>query len=194
MTAFSDLIDLQTAVIERVKNAKIVDVFPQLVRLAEADFNRRLRCADQVTTSTVTIASGTAVLPTDVQEIIGVYDSAGNEYIGQPLQALKQTQSRGYYAISGGNIVAKNDETLTLEYYASVPTITDTMTDTNWILSKHPSLYLYAVAMQAAIYMRDAELVSALTAPLGMEFDAVSGADNAFRYSRARVRVQGVTP
>jgi hypothetical protein len=129
-----------------------------------------------------------------VQEIIGVYDSAGNEYIAQPLQALKHTQSRGYYAISGSNIVTKNDEALTLEYYASVPTITGTMTDTNWLLSKHPSLYLYAVAMQAAIYTRDAELVSALTSPLGLEFDAVSGADSAFRYSRARVRVQGVTP
>ena len=51
MVAFADLLDLQTAVIERVKTVGITDVFPQLVRLAESDFNRRLRCAEQVTTA-----------------------------------------------------------------------------------------------------------------------------------------------
>ncbi len=194
MVAFADLLDLQTAVIERVKTAGITDVFPQLVRLAESDFNRRLRCAEQVTTDTVTITSGTAALPTDLQEIIGVYDTSGLEYIGQPLQALKQVQTRGYYAISGTNIIARNDEDLTIEYYASVPTITDSMTDSNWLLARHPNLYLYAVSMEAAKYLRDGELISGLTAPLAMEYDAVSGADMSFRYARARVRVAGVVP
>lgn len=194
MVAFADLLDLQTAVIERVKTAGITDVFPQLVRLAESDFNRRLRCAEQVTTDTVTITGGTAALPTDLQEIIGVYDTSGLEYIGQPLQALKQVQTRGYYAISGTNIIARNDEDLTIEYYASVPTITDSMTDSNWLLARHPNLYLYAVSMEAAKYLRDGELMAGLTAPLAMEYDAVAGADMSFRYARARVRVAGVVP
>ena len=194
MTVFADLLDLQTAVVERVRNVGITDVFPQLVRMAESDFNRRLRCAEQVTTDTVTVTSGTAALPTDVQELIGVYDAAGVEYIGQPLQALKTAQSRGYYAISGTNIIARNDEDLTIEYYASLPTITDSMADTNWLLARHPNLYLYGVSMEAAKYLRDAELIAGLTAPLAMEFDAVAGADMSFRYARARVRVAGVTP
>lgn len=194
MTAFTDLIDLQAAVIERVRNVGIADVFPQLVRLAESDFNRKLRCAEQVTTDTVTIASGTAALPSDLAEIIGVYDSAGYEYIAQPLQALKFAQTRGYYAISGTNIVAKNDEDLTIEYYAEIPTITDSMTDTNWLLARHPSLYLYGTALQAALYLRDGDLAASISPILDLEFQAVSGADASYRYSRARVRVAGVTP
>lgn len=194
MVAFADLLDLQTAVVERVKNAGITDVFPQLVRLAESDFNRKLRCAEQVTTDTVTVASGTAALPTDMQEIIGVYDGAGTEYIAQPLQVLKQVQTRGYYAISGGNIVTKNDEDLTIEYYASLPTITDSMTDSNWLLARHPNLYLYGVGMEAAKYLRDDELIASLAPALGLEFQMVAGADFSTRYSRARVRVAGVTP
>lgn len=194
MTAFADLLDLQTAVVERVKNPGITDVFPQLVRLAESGFDRKLRCAEQVTTDTVTIASGTAALPTDLQEIIGVYDAAGTEYIAQPLQVLKQVQTRGYFAISGANIVAKNDEDLTIEYYASLPTISGAMTDTNWLLARHPNLYLYGVLLEAAKYLRDADLAASLAPILDMEYQAVAGSDMAYRYSRARVRVAGVTP
>ena len=194
MTAYADLLDLQTAVIERVKNVSIADVFPQLVRLAESSFNRRLRCREQMTTDTVTITSGTATLPTDLEEIIGVYDSAGTEYINQPVQSLQQSQSKGYYAISGLNIVAKNDETLTLQYYAKLPTITDSMTDSNWLLQRHPGLYLYGVAFEAAKHLADAELSAAINPILEMEYQAVAAADDSSRYARSRVRVQGPTP
>lgn len=192
--AFADLLDLQTAVIERVKNVGIADVFPQLVKLAEADFNRKLRCREQMTTTSVTIASGVADLPADFQELVGVYDGAGREYINQPVQALRPVQNRGFYAIEGAKIKAAADEALTLQYYASIPTISTGMTATNWLLARHPSLYLYAVAMQAAVYLRDDALVSALSGPLDLEFGAVDAADASSRYARARVRVAGVTP
>lgn len=194
MTAFADFIDLQTAVVEHVRNPSIADVFPRLVKLAEVGFNRRLRCREQISTATVTISGGSGVLPTDMAEIIGVYDAAGVEYIAQPLQAVKVSQGRGYYAISGGNIVTRNDEDLTVEYYAKVPTITDSLTDSNWLLQKHPGLYLYGVGMEAAKYLRDVETAQATSALLDMEYTAAAAQDDQDRYSRARVRVAGVTP
>lgn len=192
--AFADFLDLQTAVIERVKDVGIADVFPQLVKLAEADFNRKLRCREQITTTTVTIASGEASLPADFQEMLGVYDSSGYEYINQPAQNVRIVQSRGYYTLDGTKIKASADETLTLQYYASVPTLTTSSTTTNWLLTRHPMLYLFAVAMQAAVYKADAELVASLSGPLEMEYRAVDAADASSRYARARVRVAGVTP
>ena len=194
MTAFADFIDLQTAVVEHVRNPSIADVFPRLVKLAEVGFNRRLRCREQISTATVTISGGSGALPTDMAEIIGVYDAAGVEYIAQPLQAVKVSQGRGYYAISGGNIVTRNDEDLTVEYYAKVPTITDSLTDSNWLLQKHPGLYLYGVGMEAAKYLRDVETAQATSALLDMEYTAAAAQDDQDRYSRARVRVSGVTP
>jgi hypothetical protein len=192
--AYADLLDLQTAVIERVKNVGLADVFPQLVKLAEVAMNRRLRCREQMTTDTVAITSGSAALPTDMQEIIGVYNSAGKEYIAQPVQALQEAQTRGYYAIEGTNIVAKSDETLTVQYYASLPTITDSMTDSNWLLLKHPGLYLYAVIFEAAKHLMDEDLATKVAPILELEFQAVEGADASSRYARSRVRVQGPTP
>ena len=194
MTAFADFIDLQTAVVEHVRNPSIADVFPRLVKLAEVGFNRRLRCREQISTATVTISGGAGALPTDMAEIIGVYDAAGLEYIAQPLQAVKVSQGRGYYAISSGNIVTRNDEDLTVEYYANVPTITDSLTDSNWLLQKHPGLYLYGVGMEAAKYLRDVEAAQATSALLDMEYTAAAAQDEQGRYSRARVRVAGVTP
>lgn len=194
MTAFADFLDLQTAVVEHVGNPSIADVFPRLVKLAEVTFNRRLRCREQITTESVQISNGFGYLPPDVLEIIGVYDGAGVEYIAQPLQSLKETQSRGYYAVGGFEIYASADETLTLEYYAKVPTITDSLTDTNWLLQKHPGLYLYAVGAEAAKYLKDVELAQATLALADMEFAAAAAEDAQQRYSRARVRVMGVTP
>ena len=194
MTAFADFIDLQTAVVEHVRNPSIADVFPRLVKLAEVGFNRRLRCREQISTATVTVSGGAGVLPADMAEIIGVYDAAGVEYIAQPLQAVKVSQGRGYYAISSGNIVTRNDEDLTIEYYAKVPTITDSLTDSNWLLQKHPGLYLYGVGLEAAKYLRDVETAQATSALLDMEYTAAAAQDDQDRYSRARVRVAGVTP
>jgi uncharacterized radical SAM superfamily Fe-S cluster-containing enzyme len=194
MTAFADLIDLQTAVVELVGRSDIADVFPRLVRLAEADFSRMLRLSEQMAQTTVTITGGAASLPADFQSLIGVYDGAGYEYVAQPPQAIRTHQSRGYYAIIGNSIHAPADEVLTLQYYGSVPTITTGPTGTNWLLQRHPGVYLYGVATEAAKYARDAELALALARVLDNEYRKANEAESAKRYSRARVRVQGVTP
>lgn len=194
MTAFADFIDLQTAVVEHVRNPSIADVFPRLVKLAEVTFNRRLRCREQITTATLAITGGAAPLPSDYAALLGVFDAAGVELIQQPVQALQEQQTRGYYGLSGSNVIAKNDEVLSLIYYAKVPTITDSLTDTNWLLQKHPGVYLYGVGMEAAKYLRDAETAQATMPFLDMEIDAANGQDAQERYGRVRVRVAGVTP
>jgi hypothetical protein len=91
-------------------------------------------------------------------------------------------------------VIAKNDEVLSLIYYAKVPTITDSLTDTNWLLEKHPGVYLYGVGLEAAKYLRDAETAQATMPFLDMEIDAANGQDAQERYGRVRVRVAGVTP
>ena len=195
MAAFADFIDLQTAVVEHVGTSTIADVFPRLVQLAEVNFNRRLRCRDMVTTAVVTITAGVGALPADFIAAIGVYNVAGFEYVQQPLQAVKTTDTTQFYAISGSNIVTKiATATVSLEYYAKVPTLAGVFTTTNWLLLKHPGLYLYAVGLEAAKYIRDLELAKVTAELAEMEYQAVAAIDQDERYSRARVRVAGVTP
>lgn len=194
MTAFADYLDLQTAVVEQVGNADIVDVMPRLVKMAEVEFNRRLRCREQMTNANVTTSSGSVSLPTDYIEAISLTNAAGAEYVQQPVQYYDKLSNKvGFFAIEGSNLLAQ-DADYTLTYYAKVPTITDSMTDTNWLLSKHPGLYLYAVSLEVEKYLRNIDGAQAMAALRDMEFDAVARLDGAERFSRARVRVAGVTP
>lgn len=196
MAAFADLLDLRTAVIEHVGRPDIAEVFPRLVALAEAAFNRRLRLRDQITSASLTFASGVAPLPADFAEAIGLYDAQGYEYVAQPLQQVKITGSGSYYAITGSQVVTFNASgNRTFEYFATLPTITDGgMTDTNWLLTKYPTIYLYGVAVEAAKYLKDVDLARATAQLLEMSYAEAESDDARARYSRARVRMSGVTP
>jgi hypothetical protein len=194
VSVFADFIDLQTAVVETVARPDITDVMPRLVKQAESDFNRKLRLAEQIDLENVVIASGVGALPADFQELVGVYDTAGYEYIAQPPQMIRIDQTRGYFSIIGTNIHAPVDETLIVQYYGSIPTISGSATATNWLLARYPKLYLYAVSVEAAKHVRDAETAQALMPLLMEEYDAVRADDEGRRYARARVRLPGVTP
>jgi hypothetical protein len=193
--AFTDHLDLRTAVIEEVKRSDIVDVFPRLLKLAETDFNRKLRCREQVTSTTLVFTSGSATIPTDFQEAIGLYDASGREYTQQTLQLVKNPNAGAFYALNATSVyVDSADDSKLFEYYAKIATIADSLTDTNWLLTKYPSLYLYAVTIEAAKYLRDLEMVQQTRPLLDMEYADIQAQDFGERYSRASVRIQGVAP
>ena len=202
MTAFADALDLRTAVVEHVGKPDIVDVWPRLVLMAEAFLNRNLRCREQVTRTTLTLAGGSVALPADFLEMIGVYNGYGQEYIQQPLQQVKEHHpggmylaSEAYYALSGTTMVSMGaDGDRDVEYYAKIPTLTTSFTTSNWLLQKHPSLYLYAVGLEAAKHVRDLELASVTRDLMNAELQAAQIEDDRARYSRARVRLPGVVP
>lgn len=191
--AFRDFLDLRTAVIEYVQRPDVADVFTRFVALAESRLNRTLRMREQVKTVTLTIASGVAALPEDFAEMIGLYGSGGGEYVQQTGQQVKD--GGRYYAIEGGNIVAPNIAgDVEASYYAMLPPLSATPTTSNWLLNRYPDIYLYGVGFEAAKYVRDAELAQASKFMLDDAIATARSDDFDARYSRARVRVSGVTP
>lgn len=193
MAVFADCLDLQTAVVEHVGRPDIVDVFPRLVGLAEVGFNRKLRTRDQVAGLVLSTANGAVALPDDFAEMIGVYNANGYEYVQQSMQTA-QVEGSLYYTISSLSGVSGDSVDVEIQYYANVPTIANSMTATNWLLAKHPGLYLYGVGFEAAKYIRDADLIQATKTALDMEYADIRADDESARYSRARVRVAGPTP
>lgn len=187
--AFADYLDLRTAVLEEVGRPDIADRFDRLTKLAEARFNREVRHAEQVTTATVTVASGTGELPSDLVELIGVYDGNGYEYTQQPLQAVQPANS-GFYAIRAGNLLA-SDADYTVQYYAAIPTITASLVGTNWLLAQFPEVYLYGALAEASKSLRDIEGAEAYAIARGAAITDLQRDDERRRYARARVRLQG---
>lgn len=196
MTAFADFLDLRTEVVEYIGDPSIVDVFPRLVALAEVALNRVLRCREQISSTTLTFSSGSASLPSDFLEVIGLYDSSGYEYVQQPPQELRpSTGTRHFYTVLASTIeMTAGDGDRTLQYYAEIPSVGDSMTDSNWLLQKHPAVYWWAIAHEAAKWKKDVALMESIQPMLAGELQAVNAQDGAERYSRARVRVAGPTP
>lgn len=194
MSVFADHLDLRTSVVEAVKDASISDVFPRLLGMAEAAINRRLRCREQIKSVALSFTGEDAPLPSDLAQIIGVYDGAGREYYCVPLQDLASRRGIGAYAVIGSNIKATGGPALTLQYYGKIDSISASLTATNWLLDKHPALYLYATAAEAAKYLRDVDGAQAFGALVEAEYQAAAAEDSGQRHARALMRTAGPTP
>lgn len=197
MAAYADFLDLRTEVVEYIGDPSIVDVFPRLLAFAETALNRVLRCREQITSTTLTFSSGSASLPADFLEAIGLYDSSGYEYVQQAPQDVRVNDhsTRHFYTVLASTIsMTASDGDRTLQYYAEIPSVGDSMTDSNWLLQKHPAVYWWAVALEAAKWRKDDALEQRIAQNLAAEIAAVNGQDYAERYARGRVRVAGPTP
>jgi len=192
MSAFADHLDLRTAVVEQVGNAGIAEVFPRLLSLAETKLNRQLRLRDQITSTLVTATEGKIWIPPDWLESIGLYDAQGCEFIMQSPQRVAGGGS--YYSVGQRDMTTAATGVTSMEYYAAIPTIADSISATNWLLAQHPHIYLYAAGFEAAKWMRDKELASDMGGLLQEEINEARADDERARYSRARVRVKGPTP
>jgi hypothetical protein len=123
-----------------------------------------LRCRDMEAVATVTLASGVGALPADYLQYRRVVETTSPrrelEYI-PPGAAEQQYPSRTsgpgcHFTIIGASLytfplVATSCE---LTYYAAVPGLT-AFTPTNWLMTKHPGIYLRASLMQAAEYIKN---------------------------------------
>lgn len=193
MTAFSDYLDLRTAALELVGRTDIADTFDRAVKMAEARLNRELRTRAQIAESALTVSGGTAALPSDFLEVIALYDGSGLEMPVQTTRFARSTWQTAFHAISGSSLVGPDGD-VTLQYYAALPSLTSSMTASNWLLQRYPDLYLYAAASEAAKQARDVEGAQAFEALRAQALAGVMADDSAARYARAAVRVVGVTP
>lgn len=196
MAAFNDALDLKTAVGDHIGNRSISDVWPRLVQMAETQINQRLRTVWQVTDNTVTFTDGEASLPADFLEMIDVYGPAGYRMSSGLRSDLKRPgMSFSRYSIGSGKLFIRGytgDKDIL--YYASLPTISGSLSASNWLLERYGDVYLYAVALQAAKFLKDVDLSVATDQLLSAALLAVKVDDERQRWANGLVRVAGMTP
>lgn len=196
MVAFADYLDLRVAVAEHVGNRNITDVMPRLVQMAESTLNQKLRHRKQITTDTLTFASGVSSLPADFLEMINVFGLYGTAMRAGSLADVNRSGSEySRYAIDGSDILIYGvDGDRDITYFAKIPTITTSVSSTNWLLQDYPSVYLYAAALEAAKFLRDMELAQATQALFAQALNDMKVDDDRARWSNTTVRIQMVTP
>ena len=159
--------DLKAAIATWLPRADLTTSIPDCILMAEAEFNDRLRKNEQRANLTITGEYVTA--PNDFQEFrSGYIDSAPR----RPLHYLSSdTQSSNYdatsnspsgpvyFSMSAGQFRFAPTPPVPVDavilYYASIPPLATNAT--NWLLTKHPQLYLMTSLYYGSILTKDAE-------------------------------------
>ena len=141
------------------------EIQDDFIKLTEADFNSKLRVRKMIAQSTLTIDSETESLPTGFLQVRDFYILSGStkyplRYMTpSQMDQVKGTSVTGIpqaYTILGDTFrfTPKPDSTYTgyINYYKKFDALSDTNT-TNFILTDHPSIYLYGSLFHAANFL-----------------------------------------
>lgn len=204
ITTFSEL---KTAIAAWADASDVTAYLGDFVTLATSMFNNGMdnipavRTRDMETVTSLTPVSGVCTLPSDYLQYRRVVEKNSArrdlEYL-TPIQAdvmypYGDSGNSSFFTIVGNSLkmypVSTNDIELT--YYATIPDLSDSNT-TNWLLTKHPSLYLHACLMQLAIFRRDDDLLARSTQITAALITGVNNSNLLANYAKAGSRPRGV--
>jgi hypothetical protein len=151
---------LKTSIASWLHRSDLTAVIPDFVDLAESDIAQDLHVRAMETVATGTLTGETLAFPTGFQEARSLsVDDNLHEYASPDLYySSKQASSQAYiYTIQGQNFYILNGasgDSYQLTYSAMFAALTDA-TDTNWLLTNHPDVYLYGSLRRGCEYTMD---------------------------------------
>lgn len=169
---------LKAELADWMNRADLTAVIPTFIRLLEAQVERSLRTRDMIVRSRAQVDAEFITLPQDFLQIEHAIVYAAKPVVLEwvPMNTIDALQAESEpgpiknYTIIGDELefspfpVGTTD--IEVVYYRKIEKLSTT-TATNWLLSKHPDVYLYGSLMQAAPYLKNDERVglwsSALT-------------------------------
>lgn len=169
---------LKSSLADWLNRDDLTSVIPDFISLAEAQLERRLPVQKMAKRATATIDTPFSALPSDFLSAKSLILTSTVPV--RPLEMLSQdemdakkvvylnTGKPQYFALVGGQIEVlpqpDTGYTAELTYVATLAKLSDSNAS-NWVLERHPDVYLYGSLLQAAPYLRDDERV-ALWSPL----------------------------
>lgn len=169
LTSYSEL---KSSIADWLNRGDLTAVIPDFISLAEAQMERKLPTQKMVKRANATIDTPFSALPSDflsAKSLILTSTSPVRQltFISQDeLDAKKHIYSAtgkpNYFALVGNQIevlpAPDSSYTAELTYIATLSKLSDSNTS-NWVLARHPDVYLYGSLLQAAPYLRDDERV-----------------------------------
>lgn len=204
--ALANYTDLKASVAawaHRSNDSELVAIIPDFVTLAEARISRDLRLRKQITTATALTTANvqTVALPADWLEFENV-SVAGNPEIQLTYVPVEHLDSRFpaggtsgqpvFYTIEGDNLligpIPDTVYTLNLIYYARFPALATN--STNWLMTNHPNIYLFACLIEAMFYTQDTEQLNLYNARYQAELSQLQTVDDRSTHSGSALRVK----
>ena len=183
--AITTYAELDTAVDNWLGRADLSSRVPEFIALFEAKFNRDVRVPQQEKiNATFSIDGEYETVPTDFIELRSMHLTTSPK---RPLSYMPPDQQINFYnsgtgipifvSITGHTAVdgtlsfrfapvPDGTYTAVLTYYAKLLALNGTTQTTNWLLTNHPDVYLFATLVEAAPYERDTEALGIWSARL----------------------------
>ena len=162
--------NLQTSILKwlwRTGDTDTTAYVPDMIEMAEAYFNRKLRTRDMeavAESGSTTVTSGVASLPADFRAVASLREVSTEHFQikPKPIDQIEMyedlsTGKLQFYDVLGGEIHfwPRSSTTVRLRYLQAIPALSDSNTS-NWLLLKHPDLYLFqSLASGEAFNMND---------------------------------------
>ena len=171
--ALANYTDLKASVADWLHRSDLTAQIVDFITLAESRINRDLnsRLAEEDASLMGTIGVRTIALPSDFIHPLGLWlttYSPREPMVYKIPEKLTVSTTNGnprYYTIDGANIAFEFPLDLAYTYtlrYKSGYVLSGSAT-TNWLLTNHPDVYLYASLIESAVYVRDAAQIPVWT-------------------------------
>lgn len=194
--------DLKTSIAGWLNRTDFTAVIPDFIALAEARFNRVIRHPEMETAGTVSATSESTALPAGFLEMRSVWredspDAPLDYFPPSHLRTMRASATNGdptAYTIVGGNLIlapVPASETIGLYYYTKIPALSDSAT-TNWLLTAHPDLYLFASLAAAEVYGWNDQRLGLLKSGADEIMEQINAAGRKRRDGAAPLQMRGV--
>jgi hypothetical protein len=171
--AISNLDDLKAWVADELDRdlADIGDRLAKCIQFAEADFNRGLRAPDMERTALGSATNEDTPLPDDYLAMRAIYEEGSPD---RPLKGISPTAVRQISNGTAGTPVAyclvsnsirlipppASDVLLTMDYWARIEPLS-VFAPSNWLLNKHPDLYVLGTLYHYYRFVPNREMAAA---------------------------------
>ena len=202
--ALATYADLQTSIAAWLKRSDLTSIIPDFITLAEARIARDLRLRRQVVTTSLSTVAGTqsVSLPSDFLEAENISLSSTTppgalsvvtpEILDRKYPENYVTGQPRVYTVLGDKVLFGPTPdavyTVSLDYYQRFAALS--VTPTNWLLTNHPNIYLFAALAEGAPYLMEDERAPLWESKYQADVQKLQQMDDAALRSGSAMRVR----
>ena len=201
--ALANYTDLLASVANWAHRSDLTALIPDFVAMAESRISRDLRLRKQITSTPLitTPEVESLTIPDDWLEFENLSVRAGGvdrQLVYVPIEHMDAKYNNTFvgvpavYTIEGENVLLAptpdSAYNISAIYYARFPSLITA--GTNWLMTNHPNIYLFAVLIEAFFFIQDPEQIQAFTARYAIELKQLQDQDDRATHSGSALRVK----
>ena len=194
---------LKTEIADTLNRSDLTSVIPSFIDYAHNKLNRDLRTRQMVQRATASIDSEYSAFPNNFLQIRDIRLNTNPVTHLEQITTEQQNQERQshgntagqpkFYSVVGETfqVFPTPDTAYTGEiaYYEEIPALSSD-SDTNWLLTKAPEIYLYGSLVHAAPYLKDDERIVVWQTLYRDVFNSLETEDEKSRFSGTTPRLR----